>query len=155
MLIPSLVSEIQAATSSKDRDSARKNRRSKRGAQEMDQEDSESEDGFETMEIDQDKGQYREAEQETDEQHSTPEPLEEEEGDGTTDDESAPSPVEDGKKDDGAQKPSISRPPLKEPAAPPPRRELPFARRAAEQKQTRRTEADAESTTGETDDDEL
>lgn len=120
----------------------------------MNQEESEGEDGFETMEVDQVKNQDRGAEQETDdEQTSTPEPLEDE-GDGTTDDESAPSPVENGKKDDGAQKPSINRLPLKEPAAPPPRRELPFTR-VPEQKETRRTEVDAESTDGETDDDEL
>lgn len=155
MLIPSLVSAIQAATSNEGRDSTRKNRRPKRDAQEMNQEEPESEDGFETMEVDQDKNQDREAEQETDdEQPSTPEPLEDE-GDGTTDDESVPSPVENGKKDGGAQKPSINRPPLKEPAAPPPRRELPFARRTPGQKETRRTEVDAESTDGETDDDEL
>lgn len=119
--------------------------------------ESESEDGFEKMEVDQDKKQDPEGDQETDdEQRSTPEPLEEEEkADGTTDDESAPSPAQE-----GSQKPSINdQPALKEPTTPPPRRELPFTRRAQEKAQTHEkphhAEADAESTAGETDDDEL
>lgn len=122
----------------------------------MSKEESESEDGFEKMEVDQDKKQDPEGDQETDdEQRSTPEPLEEEKADGTTDDESAPSPAQE-----GAQKPSINdQPALKEPTTPPPRRELPFTRRAQEKAQTHEkphhAEADAESTAGETDDDEL
>lgn len=148
-----LVSEIQAATAS--RDDIQRNRRPKRGAQEMSKEASESEDGFEKMEVDQDKKQDPGGDQETDDEHlSTPEPLEEE-ADGTTDDESAPSPAQE-----GAQKPNINdQPALKEPTTPPPRRELPFTRRAQEKAQTHEkphhAEADAESTAGETDDDEL
>lgn len=157
------VSEIQAATSTRGRSSIQKSRRPKRDAREMSKDNSESEIEFEEMQVDSVGRREREEDQETDEEErSTPQPLEEEGDNGTTTDEESVSWLaEQEKKDDGAQSPNMSnRPMLKEPAAPPPRRELPFAKRASEKKevqnQTYQTEDDnIESTAGETDDDEL
>ena len=151
------MSEIQAATTNRDSRSAQKTRRSKRGARVVSDDNSESENGFEKMEVDQVAAWNRQEEQETDdEQRSTPQPLEEE-GDGsTTDEESVSSPTKKEKENSDVQEPSINRPLTKESAAPPPRRELPFARRVPEKKGTKpQPEQDAESTAGETDDDEL
>lgn len=151
------MSEIQAATTNRDSRSARRTRRSKRDARDESDDDSESENGFEKMEVDQVATWNRQEGQETDdEQRSTPQPLEEE-GDGsTTDEESVSSPTKKEKENSDVQEPSINRPLTKESAAPPPRRELPFARRVPEKKGTQtQTEQDAESTAGETDDDEL
>lgn len=160
---PDSVSEIQAATSTRGRSSIQKSRRPKRDAREMSKDNSESEIEFEEMQVDSVGRREREEDQETDEEErSTPQPLEEEGDNGTTTDEESVSWLaEQEKKDDGAQSPNMSnRPMLKEPAAPPPRRELPFAKRASEKKevqnQTYQTEDDnIESTAGETDDDEL
>lgn len=160
---PDSVSEIQAATSTRGRSSTQKSRRPKRDAREMSKDNSESEIEFEEMQVDSVGRREREEDQETDEEErSTPQPLEEEGDNGTTTDEESVSWLaEQEKKDDGAQSPNMSnRPMLKEPAAPPPRRELPFAKRASEKKevqnQTYQTEDDnIESTAGETDDDEL
>lgn len=111
------------------------------------------------MEAEQAASWNREQDQETDdERRSTPEPLEE--GDSiTTDEESVHPSTEKDVEGRGVEKPSASnRPMVKEPAASPPRRELPFARRAPKketQAQSHLTGEDAESTAGETDDDEL
>ena len=157
---PDPVSEIQAATTNRDSRSAQKTRRPKRDARDVNDEDSESDVGFEKMEVDQVAGwnrQEAEEDQETEDgQRSTPQPLEEE-GDGsTTDEESVPSPTKKEKETSDVQEPSINRPLTKESAAPPPRRELPFARRVPGKKGTQtQSEEGAESTAGETDDDEL
>lgn len=127
----------------------------------MSKDESENGDGFEEMQVDHVGNQGREQDQETDdEERSTPQPLEDE-GDNatTTDEESVLSHAEPEKKDDGVQNSNISNGPmLKDPAASPPRRELPFARRVPEkevQSQPYQAEDDVESTAGETDDDEL
>ncbi|EYE95886.1 uncharacterized protein EURHEDRAFT_411615 [Aspergillus ruber CBS 135680] len=157
---PVKVSEIQAATS-KGRDLTQKNRRLKRNAREMSKDELESGDGFEEMQMDHAGNQGREQDQETDdEERSTPQPLEDEGDHGTTtDEESVLSHVEPGNENDGVKKSDISNGPmLKDSAASPPRRELPFARRAPKkevQSQPHQAEYDVESTTGETDDDEL
>ncbi|BCR90860.1 uncharacterized protein ACHE_60746S [Aspergillus chevalieri] len=150
---PVKVSEMQAVTS-KDRNSTQKNRRLKRDVREISKEESDSGDGFEEMQVDHVGNQGREQDQEMDdEERSTPQPLEDEGDNGTTtDEESVPLHAE--------QNSSISnRPMLKNPAASPPRRELPFARRVPEkeevQSQPYQAEDDAGSTAGETDDDEL
>lgn len=138
-----------------------KNRRLKRDRG-MSKDESESGDGLEEMHVDHVGNQGREQDQETDdEERSTPQPSEDEGDNGTTtDEESVLSHAELEKKDDGVQNFNISNGPmLKDPAASPPRRELPFARRVPEKKdvqsQPYQTEDDVESTAGETDDDEL
>lgn len=127
----------------------------------MSKDELESGDGFEEMQMDHAGNQGREQDQETDdEERSTPQPLEDEGDHGTTtDEESVLSHVEPGNENDGVKKSDISNGPmLKDSAASPPRRELPFARRAPKkevQSQPHQAEYDVESTTGETDDDEL
>jgi hypothetical protein len=116
------------------------------------------------MEVDRAEDQdAQEEDQETDdEQPGTPQPLEEEDA-TTTDDESSPPSVAKGKQDrvqGQVQKTSSGRPVMNNPAAPPPRREMPFARKAQGQQSNRQTRAqqaeeNAEETAGETDDDEL
>lgn len=147
------MSELQAATTSRDSRSTQKTRRSKRDARDISDDDSESENGFQKMEVDEVAALNQQEDQETDDgQRSTPQPLEEE-GDGsTTDEESVPSPTKKEKENSDVQ---VNRPLTKESAAPPPRRELPFARRVPEKKGTQtQPEEGAESTAGETDDDE-
>ena len=152
---------MQASTS-KDRNSTQKNRRPKRDAREMSKDKSDSGDGFEEMQVDYVGNQDREQDQDRDDgERSTPQPLEDEgDNDTTTDEESVLSHAEQEMKDYGGQNSNISnRPMLKNPAASPPRRGLPFARRVPEQKgaqgQPHQAEDDVESTAGETDDDEL
>jgi hypothetical protein len=152
---------MQASTS-KDCNSTQKNRRLKRNAREISKDESDSGDEFEEMQMDHVGNQGQEQDQEMDdEEHSTPQPLEDEGDNGiTTDEESVLSHAEQERKDYGGQNSNISnRPMLKNPAASPPRRELPFTRRVSENKevqsQLHQAEDDAESTAGETDDDEL
>lgn len=123
----------------------------------MSDNESDSEDGFENSGA----GKSRpedvpiEAEETDDEQASTPQQLEEEEA-ATTDEEPEPPPVESMQ---GRSKATSNHPAKKVPSAPPPRRELPFARRTQGESQTQpqphHAEKDAEDTAGETDDDEL
>jgi hypothetical protein len=131
-------------------------RPSKRPAREMSAQDSESDDGFENMDVDKSRpGGIPEEPEETDDgQASTPQPLEEEEA-STTDEEPKPPPIESSQ---GRSNEPSDRPAAKTPSAPPPRRELPFVRRAQDGKQSQtqpRPAEDAEETAGETDDDEL
>lgn len=155
---PGLVSEIQAAVSERNCNSTHKNGRPKRGAREISKDEPGSEDGFERMEVDQAASRNREQDQETDdERRSTPDPLEEGD-DTTTDEEPVPPSTDKDMEGGGVEKPSASnRLMVKEPAALPPRRELPFARTPKKEAQTQShlTGEDAESTVGETDDDEL
>lgn len=154
---PDPVSEIQAATTNRDSRTAQKTRRSKRDTRDVSDDDSESDAGFEKMEVDQVAAWNRQEDQETDDgQHSTPQPLEEEGDGGTTDEESVPSPTKKEKVTSDVQGPSINHPLTKESAAPPPRRELPFVRRVPGKEGTQTQPGEgAESTAGETDDDEL
>jgi hypothetical protein len=122
----------------------------------MSAQDSESDDGFENMDVDKSRpgGVPEEPEETDDGQASTPQPLEEEEA-STTDEEPKPPPIESSQ--ERSNEPS-DRPAAKTPSAPPPRRELPFVRRAQDGKQSQtqpRPTEDAEETAGETDDDEL
>lgn len=134
----------------------RRTRPSKRPAREMSAKDSESDDGFENMDVDKSRpgGVPEEPEETDDGQASTPQPLEEEEA-STTDEEPKPPPIESSQ---GRSNEPSDRPAAKTPSAPPPRRELPFVRRAQDGKQSQtqpRPTEDAEETAGETDDDEL
>lgn len=124
----------------------------------MSKDESESGDGFEEMQVDHVGNQGWEQD---DEERSTPQPLEDDgDNDTTTDEESVLSYAKPEKKDHGVQNLNISiSPMLKDLAASPPRRELPFARRVPGKKKAQskphQTEDDVESTAGETDDDEL
>jgi hypothetical protein len=126
--------------------------------------ESDSEDGFERMEVDH-AGQNdgRSDDQETeDEQTSTPQPLEDDENTDTGEALASP-PIEnerEGYKQASSKTPQNSTI-LTNSAVPPPRRELPFVKKSQVNYLTSRsnesvaTEEDAEATAGETDDDEL
>ncbi|KAL2863454.1 uncharacterized protein BJX67DRAFT_384611 [Aspergillus lucknowensis] len=130
-------------------------RGSKRAAAAISDGDSDSEDGFEKMDVDKSnkQGDFKADEETDNEERSTPQPLEDEDT-TTTDDEASAASAEGSERGDirrrGLPKRSLQ-------ASPPPRRELPFARR------TQKAAAPAESSppcgpgqTGrETDDDEL
>ena len=151
------VSEPEATASPKPR--GRKGRPSKRPAREMSANESGSEDGFENMDVDKSRPEDapEEAEETDDEQGSTPQRLEEEDA-ATTDEDLEPPPVESMQ---SRSKAPSRHPDTKVPSAPPPRRELPFTRRAKggsqtqSQSQPHQEEKGAEDTAGETDDDEL
>ena len=124
------VAEIQAA-SSKSRDTAGAHPSTKRRAPEPAEDEDESDDGFEQMDVDQkdadDAAAY--AQETEDEERATPQPLEDEEGNTTTDDElEAPAPSQRPAPAQTKVNPSERPTPSKE-ATPPPRRELPFSRR--------------------------
>ncbi|GFF46426.1 DNA repair protein XRCC4 [Aspergillus udagawae] len=138
--------------------------KTKRSAQDMLDGESDSEDGFERMEVDH-AGQNdgRSDDQETeDEQTSTPQPLEDDENTDTGEALASP-PIENER--EGYKQPSSKTPQnstiLTNSAVPPPRRELPFVKKSQVNYLTSRsnesvaTEEDAEATAGETDDDEL
>ncbi|KAL5355461.1 hypothetical protein BJX96DRAFT_141349 [Aspergillus floccosus] len=161
---PEKLSDLQAATFGRRRTPASKSRNSKRSARQMDVEESESDDGFEEMEVDQPQNRrdVQDLDETDDERQSTPQPLEENEETATDDESSASA---DGKDQDNLDrepraKQLSARPAMKKSTEPPPRRELPFARRpqaktdTPEKQSPQRKEA-AEDTTGETDDDEL
>ncbi|KAF5867226.1 hypothetical protein ETB97_004147 [Aspergillus alliaceus] len=157
------VSEIQDATSDQHLRLSRNNRASKRTAGEMTDDESESEDGFEKMELDKAVGfsNTEEGNETDDSQTSTPQPLEA--GDSAIDEGSLVPSVPASSGDEWHKlehRRPTNRPVMKEPVPPPPRRELPFTRKAQtaveEQKaQTLRQRDTAEQTGGETDDDEL
>ncbi|KAF4222096.1 hypothetical protein CNMCM8980_001327 [Aspergillus fumigatiaffinis] len=140
------------------------NSKTKRSAQEMLDSESDSEDGFERMEVDHDgQNDGRSDDQETeDEETSTPQPLED---DGNTNTgEALPSPSVENEREDNKQAsgetPQTSTI-LTNSAVPPPRRELPFVKKPQVNHMPPRSNEsvaageDAEATAGETDDDEL
>lgn len=133
-----------------------KGRSTKRSALELSGNEPDSDDGFEKMEIDE-AGALDDPEEnrETDDgRRSTPQPLEEEDN-TTTDEEFAPLSIEQGR-ETCTQGPtstvSVERPVLGEPSTVPPRRELPFIRRAHRENKSHQTEEEPEETAGETDD---
>ncbi|KAF7115103.1 hypothetical protein CNMCM5793_001337 [Aspergillus hiratsukae] len=138
--------------------------KTKRSAQEMLDSEPESEDGFERMEVDRDgQNDSRSYDQETeDEQTSTPQPLEDDENNNTGEALASPS-IEnerENNKQTSTETPQDSTI-VTNPAAPPPRRELPFVKKPQANHLTPRPSEsvaageDAEETAGETDDDEL
>ncbi|KAF9883036.1 hypothetical protein FE257_004319 [Aspergillus nanangensis] len=159
------LSDIQTATFGRHRTPSSKGQNTKRSARRMDGRDSESEDGFEQMELDRpDDRQNSEKHKEINEkEQSTPQPFEEE-GNNTTDSDSDSSVQSPRKESSNDSQINSSREPVRRPATkestPPPRRELPFTRKTdvkrhvAETRPHRQNEA-AEDSTGETDDDEL
>lgn len=157
------VAEIQAA-SGKPRDAAGAHPSTKRRAPETAEDEDESDDGFEQMDVDRkdadDAAAY--AQETEDEERSTPQPLEDEEGNTATNDElEAPGPSQRSAPVQTKINPPERPAPRKE-ATPPPRRELPFSRRGlttatASSKPEPQPVPSAvdEETAGETDDDEL
>ncbi|RHZ43971.1 uncharacterized protein CDV56_101076 [Aspergillus thermomutatus] len=157
--------EIQSAIPGRHPVSSPTKWKTKRSAREMLDNESESEDGFEKMEVDHDvQNDGRSDDQETeDEQTSTPQPLEDDENTNTGEALSSPS-IENERED---SKQASSETPqdstiLTNSAVPPPRRELPFVKKLQVNRHlaTRPNESvaageDAEETAGETDDDEL
>lgn len=150
------MSWIQNATSDQHLRPHKNIRAAKRTAGEMSDGEVESEEEFETMKFDQTMHpiDFEEANEMTDERSSTPQPLEEW-GENATD-EGSPAPSDlIGSEDERhmfEQRGPTGPPVMKEPPAPPPRRELPFARKA---QTTIKKPNEQEDTTGETDDDEL
>ncbi|KAJ5603547.1 hypothetical protein N7537_006503 [Penicillium hordei] len=140
------VSEIQASIPEESHGTAEKFHSAKRSARKMS--DTDNSDGFEQMDIDPiktDRGTSNNQDTD-DEEPSTPHPLDDEQNNSTTDDDSS--------QGESAQLKRVS--PAKDTA--PPRRDLPFAKRAGGPiKRTAPTQPseDAEETAGETDDDEL
>lgn len=135
-------------------------RAAKRTAAEMSDDEAESEEEFETMEFNQTmhSSDLGEANETTGERSSTPQPLEEVDENAT--DEGSPAPSDlTGSEDERhmfEHRGPTGRPIMKEPPAPPPRRELPFARKAhTPGKKSNAQEYNTEDTAGETDDDEL
>lgn len=166
MLLNDTVAEIQAASAKHEAPSSQPSAK-RRAADTVDDED-ESDDGFEQMDVDRKaadvEGAYAQ-ETEDEEERGTPQPLEDEEegGNTTTDDEDEEGPVTSQRSVPERAKSSTLRrqAPVKEAAPAPPRRELPFTRRGpAAQAKTQaqvqpETSAVGEETEGETDDDEL
>ncbi|KAJ5698258.1 hypothetical protein N7462_000263 [Penicillium macrosclerotiorum] len=156
---PVKVSEIQAATG-RIHDPTGTSQAPKRRLDDTNDAAEESDDGFEPMDTD-----HRGlaggslSDQETDdEMRSTPQPLEEEDNMTTDDEPDAPATL--GRAVPQPQEAdNLTRPPPSKERTPPPRRELPFARRGPPRRDTIQTEAAsagiAEETAGETDDDEL
>ncbi|KAE8367447.1 hypothetical protein BDV27DRAFT_123935 [Aspergillus caelatus] len=154
------VSWIQNATSDQHLRPQKNIRTAKRTAAEMSDGEAESDEEFETMEFNQTMHpiDFEEANETTDERSSTPQSLEGW-GENATD-EGSPAPSDlIGSEDERhmfEQRFSAGPPVMKEPPAPPPRRELPFARKAQTTiKKPNEQENNTEDTTGETDDDEL
>ncbi|KEY83160.1 hypothetical protein BA78_2654 [Aspergillus fumigatus] len=140
------------------------NSKTKRSAQEMLDSESDSEDGFERMEVDHSgRNDGRSDDQETeDEETSTPQPLEDDENTNTG--EALVSPSIEHKREDNKQasdETPQNRTIVTNSAVPPPRRELPFAKKPQMNHMSQRSNEsvaageDAEETAGETDDDEL
>ncbi|KAG2415760.1 hypothetical protein HFD88_006951 [Aspergillus terreus] len=161
---PEKLSDLQAATFGRRRTPASKSRNSKRSARQMDAKESESEEGFEEMEVDQPQNRRdaQEPDETDDEQRSTPQPLEDNEETATDDESSASAGGQDHENADAESsgKRLSARPAMKKSTEPPPRRELPFARRPQAKsdspaKQPSQQDEAGEDTAGETDDDEL
>ncbi|GAB1193130.1 hypothetical protein APSETT444_002333 [Aspergillus pseudonomiae] len=137
----------------------------KRTAAEMSDDEAESEAGFETMEFDQTmhSNDSEKANETADERSSTPQPLEE--SDENTTDEGSPAPSDPTGSEDERhmleRRGPTGRSVIKELPLPPPRRELPFARKVQTAVTKPKTQAhqqennNTEDTAGETDDDEL
>lgn len=155
--VPLPVSEADIADAESSPSSTKRNRRSKRTAQEIGADESGSAAGFEDMEIDKSRdGNIPEGGNETEDgQQSTPQPSEEE--DGTTADEEPNLLQIKGR--EGTQKLESTAQRRKAPEVPPPRRELPFTRKTQGGKgtdtQVSRAKNDLVDTAGDTDDDEL
>ncbi|KAE8306512.1 hypothetical protein BDV41DRAFT_558281 [Aspergillus transmontanensis] len=154
------VSWIQNARSDQHLRPHKNIRAAKRTAAEMSDDEAESEKEFETMEFNQTmhSGDFGEANETTDERSSTPQPLEEVDENAT--DEGSPAPSDPTGSEDERHmfehRGPSDRPIMKEPPAPPPRRELPFATKAQTPvKKSNAQEYNTEDTAGETDDDEL
>ncbi|KAL2013427.1 hypothetical protein VTN00DRAFT_952 [Thermoascus crustaceus] len=164
------VSDVKTSASGSRYRRAEASRLSKRKATQAHDDDSESDYGFEKMEIDEARDQHlSEQDEATDEgRHSTPQPLENEE-ETATDEELSPPPrgvVKISKKEGEEAGKVPGRPVTAKPPSPPPRRELPFKRKTAAKSHTKliateenqkpaQLAEDAEETAGETDDDEL
>ena len=145
------VAQLEAANEGKIPRKPNASRKSKRKAEEAPPTDSESDDAFDTMDIDKPTDNkvnnneaevYPEATASEDDRQSTPEPLEEEtasEDEDGDEEISVPPPPAPSKKKPESSQPSSqregssrsSRTPTAGPSSPPPRRELPFARRKA------------------------
>ncbi|KAJ6001767.1 hypothetical protein N7522_006994 [Penicillium canescens] len=138
------VSEIQATIPEEEHSVAGQLHSTKRSAQGLSE--SENSDGFEQMHLDTERAnQDAINDHDTDDERSTPQPLEDE-NNSTTDDDASP--------DNSAHMKTV--PQAKDTA--PPRRELPFTRRAGgatTKTPSTMTHENAEETAGETDDDEL
>ncbi|KAL3483732.1 hypothetical protein BJX62DRAFT_70381 [Aspergillus germanicus] len=147
---PEKLSTIQKATAADRFKPDAKGRNPKRSARAIEEED---DDGFEKMDIDQKQRADEGSGQETDDQErSTPQPMENE--DITTEDEGSAASTHDTRKEDQERQ----EPPRRALArSPPPKRELPFARRAQKEPVPAKSpsEPDSDETEGETDDDEL
>ncbi|EAW24195.1 uncharacterized protein NFIA_037690 [Aspergillus fischeri NRRL 181] len=157
-------SEIRSAIPGTHPLSGPSNSKTKRSAQEMLDSESDSEDGFERMEVDHDgQNDGRSDDQETeDEETSTPQPLEDDENTNTGEALASPS-IENEREDNkqaSGETPQNSTI-LTNSAVPPPRRELPFVKKPQVNHMPPRSNEsvaageDAEATAGETDDDEL
>ncbi|KNG80818.1 hypothetical protein ANOM_011055 [Aspergillus nomiae NRRL 13137] len=159
------VSCIQNATSDQHLRPHKSIRVTKRTAAEMSDDEAESEAGFETMEFDQTmhSNDSEKANEMADERSSTPQPLEE--SDENTTDEGSPAPSDPTGSEDERhmleRRGPTGRSVIKELPLPPPRRELPFARKVQTAVTKPKTQAhqqennNTEDTAGETDDDEL
>ncbi|KAL3445519.1 hypothetical protein BJX65DRAFT_309980 [Aspergillus insuetus] len=151
---PEKLSTLQKATAADRFKPDAKGRNPKRSARAIEEDDdsSESGDGFEKMDIDQKQPADEGSGQETDyQERSTPQHMED---DITTEDEGSAASTHDTRKEDKERQ----EPPRRALArSPPPKRELPFARRAQREPVPAKSppEPDSDETEGETDDDEL
>lgn len=163
------MSEIRAATSGRGHRPTDTSRSNKRKVADNIQETSDTDDEFERMDVDRAKDQddYGEDEVTDLEGRETPQPLEEETETEDQDDMVSTSPPRIDRKDEkrGQAMDKSDRPNLAPPPSPPPRRDLPFARKAAANDQAKSSvprrdqpaefAEQADETAGETDDDEL
>ncbi|KAL2832235.1 hypothetical protein BJY01DRAFT_226147 [Aspergillus pseudoustus] len=150
---PEKLSMIQKATAADHSRPNAKGRNFKRSVGAIDDDGSESDDGFEKMDLDQKQQVDDGSDEETDDQGpSTPQPIEDD--DTTTDDEGFAASTGGTSKE-----PKVKRGPPERAVAksPPPRRELPFARKAQKEPAPSKSPPaqDPNQTGGETDDDEL
>ncbi|KAI9372397.1 hypothetical protein BJX61DRAFT_451163 [Aspergillus egyptiacus] len=151
---PDKLSKAQALIATDETKQSTNGRGSKRSANTVGEE-SGSEDGFEKMDVEVAKRHTDvEADEETDDEgQSTPQPIEDE--DNTTDDEGPTPPVRNQNEEDKREQRPAG---LVVGESPPPRRDLPFTRRAQKDSAPSRQSPAwqmAEGTGGETDDDEL
>ncbi|CEN60138.1 hypothetical protein ASPCAL02579 [Aspergillus calidoustus] len=150
---PEKLSTIQKATAADRSKPDAKGRNQKRSARAIFDDNSESDGGFEKMDVDQKQRADEGSGQETDDQEqSTPQPMEDE--DTTTDDEGPAASTHVTKKEEKEKQGPPGRALAR---SPPPRRELPFARRAQKEPVPAKSPPaqDSDETEGETDDDEL
>jgi hypothetical protein len=141
----SVVSEIQARIPAESSEATGTSQPAKRSAGNLSDTESSSDD-FERMDVDPTKNDQGPAnEQETDDEHSTPEPVDEQNNSSTDDDSSEDEPVQ-------LKRVTPAN------ATAPPQRELPFTKRTGHITKSAtpiRAAEDPEETGGETDDDEL